>query len=252
MTELHDLLVLQRTRHHPRPAPSSTGHAAPSGRSSLSLTTELRRVTADLAAGQIRAGRPGHHAGPARGRRRRERGEAVTTLERRLSSTSVPRGADDERRDRRVEGPPVLDRRDRHHGDHGQRFEPLDTRLSAGAIERASLEERLAAATASLATSESAVDGELAAARSARDHRRRPDSRLTARPLRATAASALDGIVVATLDGPVHRLPPHLPSRSSDGGCGRPARTGFTDCQQCGRILVVAMSGSASPQVSSE
>jgi len=234
MTELHDLLVLQQRdtildqlRHRRATLPERALVAG--------LTTELRRVTADLAAGQI------ERDGLGTTQARLEADVAVSeekrhTLERRLSSTSVPREA--QTMSAEIDG---LKARQSSIEDDimeiMEALEPLDARLSAGAIERASLEERLAAATASLATSESAVDGEITAARSARDTAAVPiPASLLERYERLRVA--LDGIAVATLDVPRCTgcnltLPVAELERVRLAG-----PDSVIECEQCGRILV--------------
>ena len=61
------------------------------------------------------------------------------------------------------------------------------------------------------------------------------------------------GVVVSRLEGK-QCTGCHLDLSAAELDTARAdaAETGFTDCPQCGRILVIAMIGSASPQVSSE
>ena len=157
-------------------------------------------------------------------------------LERRLSSTSVPREA--QAMSDEIDG---LQARQRGLEDQlleiMETLEPLEARLAAGTAEEVTLAARRSVAAAALAGAEAGMDSELAAVGAARTDAvgSIPDA-LLARYERLRAK--MGGVAVATLDGarctgcsltlPTSELE-RVRSASSDS---------IVECEQCGRILV--------------
>jgi uncharacterized protein len=234
MTDLHDLLVLQRhdtaadqLRHRRASLPERT---LVSG-----LQGELGRLGSELAAiGEEHddlAARQAHlEADVAAGEAKRR------VLETRLASTSVPREA--QAMSAEIDG---IKARQSVLEDElleiMEALEPLEARLLSGADEQARLEERLTVARSSLAAEEARVDDELAGLLVARAGALNPiPNALVDRYERLRAK--LDGVAVATLDagrctGCNLRLPTLELERVRSA-----APDVVVECEQCGRILV--------------
>jgi uncharacterized protein len=236
MTDLHALLVLQQQdtaadqlRHRRATLPERAllaGIEAELAR----LRTELATAAAErdrLAAEQARL-----EAEVAVGQDKR------LTLERRLSSTSVPREA--QAMSDEIDG--LKGRQSAMEDDLlelMEAIEPLEGRLTAGVGERAGLEERLVAARAALADAEAGIDAELATVGAARVQAASPiPDALLARYERLRGK--LGGVAVATLDGPrctgCNLMLPTL--ELEQVRAARPEA--MVECEQCGRILVVS------------
>jgi predicted nucleic acid-binding Zn-ribbon protein len=159
-------------------------------------------------------------------------------LERRLSSTSVPREA--QAMSDEIDG--LKARQSAMEDDLlelMEAIEPLEARLASGAGERAELEERLVAARAALAGAEAGIDAELATVGAARVQAASPIPEALLKRYELLRGK-LGGVAVATLDGPrctgCNLVLPTLELEQI-----RAARPdAMVECEQCGRILVVS------------
>jgi hypothetical protein len=234
MTEQHDLLVLQQhdtlidqLRHRRATLPERTLVAQ--------LTRERARIDGELTAAQGERDQLGD------GQTRLEAEVAGLedkrrTLERRLSATSVPREAQTmsaeidslKARQSALEDEIV---------EIMEAVEPVDARLAAGALERATLDERLIVGRAELAETEAVVLQELSQTTAEREELAQTlPAALLGRYERLRAS--LGGVAVATLDGSRCTgcnlvLPTAEVERARRAG---PDAT--VECEQCGRILV--------------
>ena len=234
MTDLHDLLVLQQQdttidqlRHRRAALPERALVSA--------IEAERARLVTDLAAAAK------EHDRLAAQQTRLEAEVGVSedkrrVLERRLSSTSVPREA--QTMSTEIGG---LKERQSVLEDElleiMEALDPVDSRLSSGVEDQAGLEERLTVARAALATSEGAIDQELAAAGAARTEA----AALIPEPLLRRyerLRTHMHGIAVATLDGPrCTGCNLELPTLELERvRAERPDV--IIECEQCGRILV--------------
>jgi predicted nucleic acid-binding Zn-ribbon protein len=234
MTDLHDLLVLQRhdtaadqLRHRRATLPE---RALVSG-----LEGELRRLGGELStAGTERdalgARQERLEAEVAAGEEKRR------TLERRLSSTSVPREA--QAMSDEIDG--IKARQSALEDDLleiMEALEPLDARIATGAAERVDLDERLVTARTALVDAEAAVDAALAGETTERaEAAAAVPAPLLARYERLR--SRLGGVAVATLDGPRCTGCNLTLPRSELEQVRAAAPDVIVECEQCGRILV--------------
>jgi predicted nucleic acid-binding Zn-ribbon protein len=234
MTDLHDLLVLQQhdttidqLRHRRATLPE---RALVSG-----IEAQLSRLVTELAAAAKEhdrlAGRQSQleaEVGLSEDKRR--------VLERRLSSTSVPREA--QTMSAEIGG---LKERQSFLEDEMleimEALDPVDARLSGGTEEQAQLQERLTVGRAALAEAEAGIDQELAtvAATRAETATLIPEALLRRYERLRTH---MHGIAVATLDGPrCTGCNLELPTLELERvRAERPDV--IIECEQCGRILV--------------
>ncbi len=234
MTDLHDLLTLQhhdttidQLRHRRATLPE---RALVSG-----IEGQLARLVTDLAAAAKEHDR-------LAGQQAQLEAEVTIsedkrrTLERRLSSTSVPREA--QTMSAEIGG---LKERQSHLEDQMleimEALDPVDARLGTGVEEQGQLQQRLTVARAGLAAAEAAIDQELANEGAARAQVAAvvPEA-LLQRYERLRAH--MHGIAVATLDGPrCTGCNLELPTLELERV--RAERPDVViECEQCGRILV--------------
>jgi predicted nucleic acid-binding Zn-ribbon protein len=234
MTDLHDLLVLQQQdtaadqlRHRRATLPERALVAG--------LEAERARLAADLTA--TTAERDRLAADQTRLEGEVEVSEDKRrTLERHLSSTSVPREA--QAMSDEIDG---LKARQSAMEDElldlMEAIEPLEERLGAGVAQRADLDERLSAAQVALTEAEAGIDADLAAVVAARVHAVAPIPEALLKRYERLRGK-LDGVAVATLDGPrctgCNLVLPTLELERVRAA----SPDVIIECEQCGRILV--------------